>query len=49
VPIERPLEATKSAAMVVRKRPTFTCFHLTPPNSPSLLQVYINSEGVHLA
>jgi hypothetical protein len=32
--------------VVVRKRPTLTCFHPTPPGSPSLLQVFINSEEV---
>jgi hypothetical protein len=29
------------------KRPTLTCFHPTPPGSPILLQVPINSEEVH--
>jgi hypothetical protein len=29
---------------VVRKRPTLTSFHPTPPGFPSLLQVSINSE-----
>src|SRR6201999_1668487 len=33
--------------IVVRKRPTMTSFHPTPPGSPSLLQVSINSEEVH--
>jgi hypothetical protein len=33
--------------VVVRKRPTLTSFHPTPPGSPSLLQVSINSEEVH--
>src|SRR6202521_6409807 len=33
--------------VVVRKRPTLTCFHPTPPGSSSLLQVSINSEEVH--
>jgi hypothetical protein len=32
--------------VVVRKRPTLTSFHPTPPGSPSLLQVSINSEEV---
>src|SRR6267378_7304335 len=32
--------------VVVRKRPTLTCFHPTPPGSSSLLQVSINSEEV---
>src|SRR5712671_6276863 len=35
--------------VVVRKRPTLTCFHPTPPGSPSLLQVSIDSEEVHRA
>src|ERR1700731_1220453 len=35
--------------IVVRKRPTLTSFHSTPPGSPSLLQVSINSEEVQLA
>jgi hypothetical protein len=35
--------------VVVRKRPTLTCFHPTPPGSPSLLQVSINSEEVQFA
>ena len=30
-----------------RRRPTLTFFHPTPPGSPSLLQVSINSEEVH--
>src|SRR5882724_7189092 len=34
--------------VVVRKRPTLTSFHPTPPGSQSLLQVSINSEEVHL-
>jgi hypothetical protein len=34
--------------VVVRKRPTLTSFHPTPPGSSSLLQVSINSEEVHL-
>src|SRR6266404_3335958 len=33
--------------VVVRKRPTLTSFHPTPPGSPSLLQVSISSEEVH--
>src|SRR5712671_6291179 len=33
--------------VVVRKRPTLTSFHSTPPGSSSLLQVSINSEEVH--
>src|SRR5260370_9128616 len=33
--------------VVVRKRPTLTSFHPTPPGSSSLLQVSINSEDVH--
>ena len=33
--------------VVVRKRPTSTSFHPTPPGSSSLLQVSINSEEVH--
>src|ERR1700738_5124736 len=33
--------------VVVRKRPTLTYFHPTPPGSQSLLQVSINSEEVH--
>jgi hypothetical protein len=33
--------------IVVRKRPTLTSFHPTPPGSSSLLQVSINSEEVH--
>jgi hypothetical protein len=32
--------------IVVRKRPTLTSFHPTPPGSSSLLQVSINSEEV---
>jgi hypothetical protein len=35
--------------VIVRKRPTLTCFHPTPPGSSSLLQVSINSEEVHEA
>src|ERR1700682_3814297 len=35
--------------VIVRKRPTLTCFHPTPPGSSRLLQVSINSEEVHLA
>src|SRR6266581_6604102 len=35
--------------VVVRKRPTLTSFHPTPPGSPSLLQVSINSEEVQSA
>ncbi|SDF84527.1 hypothetical protein SAMN05216337_107818 [Bradyrhizobium brasilense] len=33
--------------VVVRKRPTLTSFHPTPPGSSSLLRVSINSEEVH--
>src|SRR5213079_1580995 len=33
--------------VVVRKRPTLTFFHPTPPGSSSLLQVSISSEEVH--
>src|SRR6267378_8445098 len=33
--------------VVVRKRPTSTSFHPTPPGSSSLLQVSISSEEVH--
>src|SRR4029077_20484397 len=33
--------------VVVRKRPTLTSFHPTPPGSSSLLQVSISSEEVH--
>src|SRR6266550_2968548 len=33
--------------VVVRKRPTLTSFHPTPPDSSSLLQVSISSEEVH--
>ena len=33
--------------VVVRKRPTLTSFHPTPPGSPSLLQVSTHSEEVH--
>jgi hypothetical protein len=32
--------------IVVRERPTSTCFHQTPPGSPSLLQVSTHSEEV---
>jgi hypothetical protein len=35
--------------VVVRKRPTLTSFHPTPPGSSSLLQVSISSEEVHPA
>jgi hypothetical protein len=34
--------------VVVRKRPTLTSFHPTPPGSSSLLQVSINSEEVQV-
>jgi hypothetical protein len=34
--------------VIVRKRPTLTSFHPTPPGSSSLLQVSISSEEVHL-
>src|SRR5882724_9289215 len=34
--------------IVVRKRPTLTSFHPTPPGSSSLLQVSINSEEVQV-
>jgi uncharacterized small protein (DUF1192 family) len=34
--------------VVVRKRPTLTSFHPTPPGSSSLLQVSISSEEVHV-
>src|ERR1700751_3872051 len=34
--------------VVVRKRPTLTPFHPTPPGSSSLLQVSISSEEVQL-
>jgi len=33
--------------VVVRRRPTLTSFHPTPPGSSSLLQVSISSEEVH--
>jgi len=39
---DRPLAACS------RKRPTLTSFHPTPPGSPSLLQVSINSEEVQV-
>src|SRR6185295_1143975 len=35
--------------VVVRKRPTLTSFHPTPPGSSSLLQVSISSEEVHFS
>src|SRR6185312_9481873 len=35
--------------VIVRKRPTLTSFHPTPPGSSSLLQVSINSEEVQSA
>src|SRR6267378_6804932 len=35
--------------VVVRKRPTLTSFHPTPPGSSSLLQVSISSEEVQSA
>src|SRR5579859_5024271 len=34
--------------VVVRKRPTLTSFHPTPPGSSSLLQVSISSEEVQI-
>src|SRR5882757_109832 len=46
--VTRSHEIDRLALVVVRKRPTLTSFHLTPPGSPSLLQVSINSEEVHL-
>src|ERR1700676_2658578 len=43
----RCYEINRLPLVVVRKRPTLTSFHPTPPGSPSLLQVSINSEEVH--
>src|ERR1700722_16146778 len=44
MPPDQPL-----ALVVVRKRPTLTSFHPTPPGSSSLLQMSISSEEVHCA
>jgi len=46
-PNVKPCRAALRPLVVVCKRPTLTCYHLTPPDSPSLLQVSINSEEVH--
>ncbi|WP_225142901.1 hypothetical protein, partial [Bradyrhizobium sp. BRP20] len=40
-------EINRLPLVVIRKRPTLTSFHPTPPGSSSLLQVSINSEEVH--
>ncbi|MEY9266809.1 hypothetical protein ABIF23_006204 [Bradyrhizobium elkanii] len=42
----RRYEVNRLPLVVVRKRPTLTSFHPTPPGSSSLLQVSINSEEV---
>src|SRR3982074_939421 len=42
----RCYEINRLPLVVVRKRPTLTSFHPTPPGSLSLLQVSINSEEV---
>ncbi|WP_225145768.1 MULTISPECIES: hypothetical protein, partial [unclassified Bradyrhizobium] len=39
-------EINRLPLVVIRKRPTLTSFHPTPPGSSSLLQVSINSEEV---
>src|SRR5579883_2757915 len=48
-PPARRYEINCLPLVVVRKRPTLTSFHPTPPGSSSLLQVSINSEEVQAA
>ena len=43
----RGYQINRLPLVVVRKRPTLTSFHPTPPGSSSLLEVSINSEEVH--
>jgi hypothetical protein len=45
--LQQSHEINRLPLVVVRKRPTLTSFHPTPPGSSSLLQVSINSEEVH--
>src|SRR5665213_1332359 len=48
-PAARSHQINRLPLIVVRKRPTWTSFHLTPPGSASLLRVSTNSGEVQTA